>query len=64
MTAETRRREKPSLLSKRVLRTNKININEATKLQERLQHFASLRKQKRLSIEEDVEEIKGNLDQL
>ena len=64
MTAEARRREKPSLLSKRVLRTNKINTNEATKLQERLQHFASLRKQKRLSIEEDVEGIKGNLDRV
>ena len=64
MTAETRRRERPSLLSKRVLRTNKINTNEAIKLQERLQHFASLRKQKRLSIEEDVEGIKDNLDRV
>eukprot|EP00112_Aurelia_sp_Birch-Aquarium-sp1_P007918 Seg1865.5 transcript_id=Seg1865.5/GoldUCD/mRNA.D3Y31 product="hypothetical protein" protein_id=Seg1865.5/GoldUCD/D3Y31 len=64
MTAEVRKKERPSLLSKRVLRTNKINTNEATKLQERLQQFALLRKQKRLTIEEDVEGIQVNLDRV
>ena len=64
MKAEARKSERPSLLSKRVLRTNKINGNETVKLQERLREIAGRQRQKDKSLEEEVLSIKNNLSQV
>ena len=58
---ETRRAEKPTLLSRRVLRTNRVNVSEAVKLKTTLTSFSQMQKQKTQARLEDVEGLKGNL---
>ena len=62
MTEVSKKQERASLLSKRILRTNKINSNEAIKLRERLDVYATKYRQRSLRHEEQVLGIKANLN--
>ena len=62
MTAVSKKQERASLLSKRIIRTNKINSNEAIKLQERLDGFAAKHRQRSMLHDEQMMGIKANLN--
>ena len=62
MTAISKKQERASLLSKRIIRTNKINSNEAVKLRERLDGYAAKYRQRSMLHEEQVLGIKANLN--
>ena len=62
MTAVSKKQERVSLLSKRLIRTNKINSNEAMRLQERLDGFAARNRQYNKLHSEEVQGIKANLN--
>ena len=58
----SKKQEQAKLLSKRLIRTNRINSNEAMKLRERLEGFATKQRQRSVRHEEQVMDIKANLN--
>lgn len=61
MTAVSKKQERASLLSKRIIRTNRINSREAKKLQGRLDGYVAKQRQNSKVHEEEVQGIKANL---
>lgn len=62
MTAASKNQERVTLLSKRIVRTNRINSNEAMKLQERLDGYVAKHRQQSKFHAEQVQGIKANLN--
>eukprot|EP00794_Sanderia_malayensis_P012699 gene12699-14001_t len=53
--------EKPTLLSRRVLRTNRVNVTEAAKLQDKLGRFQNIQKQREQTHKDHVMGLECNL---